>query len=98
MNRYDADLMDKPSIHSELCPFCGRMATNAHHIVYRSRGGKDGPTVDVCGSGTEGCHWLFHSHRLHLRWDGGWMYLRTDEPVKQDKALGMEGWRNVIRY
>lgn len=25
-------LLGKPSIETEVCPFCGRMATNRHHI------------------------------------------------------------------
>lgn len=55
-----------------------------------------------------GCHGLAHQNRLHFRWvkrdvnegewyqvhvDGGhWEYIITDEPVKYQKALEMDGW------
>ena len=94
MNLLEKALMDKPSIEQQYCPFCGRPATNRHHIVARSQGGTDGPTVTVCGMGNaSGCHGLFHSHRLHLRYTDRWEYLRTKEPTKYQTALNMEGWR-----
>ncbi len=95
MNRYDESLMDKPSVETRMCCICGiRRAGNRHHVVPRSRGGQDGPTVTVCGSGNaSGCHGLLHAHRAHLRYAGGWEVLVTGEPVKYDKALEMEGWR-----
>lgn len=100
MNKYQRELMDKPSIVGEYCPFCGRKATNAHHIVPRSQGGANGPTVCVCGMGNaSGCHGLLHSHMLHLRWDEDtwqWLYLRTEEATKYDKALEMAGWKPVL--
>lgn len=97
INRYDENNMRGPSIETELCPFCGRPASNRHHIVPRSRGGHKGPTVTVCGMGnTSGCHRLLHDHRLHLRWSGEtWEYLVTAEPTKYEKAFEKEGWRNV---
>lgn len=95
MNLLDAELMGKPSIELPWCPFCGRPATNRHHIVYRSRGGKDGPTVTVCGTGNSGCHGKFHEHRLHLRYRDGWEYLETEGPTKYQTALEMEGWRKI---
>lgn len=95
MNEYDRWLMGQPSVETRMCCICGmRPAENRHHVVPRSRGGSDGPTVTVCGLGnTGGCHGLLHSHRAHLRYDAGWEVLITDEPVKYDKALTMEGWR-----
>ncbi len=88
--------MGRPSIDGGFCPFCGRPATNRHHIVPRSQGGADGPTVAVCGmGGLSGCHGLLHSHMLHLRWRDGWEALRTDEPTKYERALAMDGWRRL---
>ena len=98
MNSYLEAMMALPSIESAVCPFCGRPASNRHHIVPRSQGGKDGPTVTVCGFGNAaGCHGLLHAHRLHLRpsGDGWWEWLLTAEPVKYDKALAMPGWMRV---
>lgn len=89
-------LMGKPSIESVYCPFCGRPATNRHHIVPRSQGGKNSPTVTVCGMGNaSGCHGKFHSYRLHLRYTDRWEYLETEEPTKYQTALIMDGWRAV---
>lgn len=67
------------------------------------------PTVRLCGSGNaSGCHGLAHAGMLHFRWartssedsrtgnvlvGGHWEYLETDEPVKYQTALGMDGWR-----
>ena len=97
MNEYDKALMQGPSIDTVCCPFCGRLASNAHHIVPRSHGGNDGPTVRVCGMGNaSGCHGLLHSHKLHLRWTGmEWQYIYTPEPMKYEKALQEEGWKHV---
>lgn len=80
-----------------------------HHIVRRGAGklydetGKEveKPTITLCGFGNnlkdadnrEYCHGLAHHNRLHFRWNNGWQYLLTDEPVKYEKALEMEGWR-----
>ena len=92
MNRYQEAMMALPSIESAVCPFCGRLASNRHHIVPRSQGGKDGPTVTVCGFGNAaGCHGLLHSHVLHLRPDGRgwWEWLRTDAPCKHEAALAL---------
>ncbi len=97
MNEFQRALMGMPSIESAVCPFCGMPATNRHHVVPRSQGGKDGPTVTVCGFGNAGgCHGDLHAHRLHLRArDGRWEWLRTDEPTKYERALEMDGWRPV---
>lgn len=96
MNLLDEALMGKPSIESIWCPFCGKPSTNRHHIVYRSRGGKDGPTITVCGFGNaSGCHGKLHSHLLHLRYTDRWEYLETKEPTKYQTALEMDGWREL---
>lgn len=92
---YDG-LMGKPSIETEGCAFCKRYPVERHHIVPRSHGGKNGPTVTVCGFGnTSGCHGKLHSHRLHLRWNEGWEYLETKEPTKEMEALDMDGWTRL---
>lgn len=97
MNEYQKALMLAPSIETPYCPFCGRKATNRHHIVPRSQGGHDGPTVTVCGMGNaSGCHGRLHAHKLHLKYDGGWLYLETYQPVKYETALGKDGWKRLI--
>ena len=102
MNAMQERLMGKPSVDGPLCAFCGRPARNRHHVVPRSQGGADGPTVAVCGMGNAGgCHGLLHAHMLHVDWDdeaGWWRWLRTDEPVKEQDALAMGGWRPVPRW
>lgn len=91
--------MDAPSIDTLWCPFCGQRATNKHHIVPRSQGGHNGPTVNVCGIGNySGCHAKLHNHTLHLRYEDGWQFLETDIPTKYDKALTMEGWKGIEGY
>ena len=83
-------LMGKPSIESRCCPFCGKPATNRHHIMPKGMGGtkreKDIPTVTVCGMGNaSGCHGKLHSHELELDWQGGWVYRRNGgdwQPLK----------------
>lgn len=67
MNAHQSRLMNAPSIERRYCPFCGRPASNRHHVVPRSAGGTFGPTVCVCGNGnTSGCHRKFHDGILHL--------------------------------
>lgn len=77
--------------------------------LYRAGVKAPKPTVTLCGSGTTGCHGLAHENRLHFRWhkssprfvdhgnrrNGHWEYLLTDEPVKYQKALEMDGWEPV---
>ena len=99
MNLYQRQMMNAPSIFSEYCVFCGKPKQSQHHIIPRSQGGSKGPTVSVCGFGNEsGCHGLLHAHRLHLRYVNGWQYLLTDEPMKYDSVLDMDGWRNLRTY
>lgn len=97
MNEYQRALMGKPSIETAGCAICGACMTERHHIVPRSQGGADGPTVTLCGWGnTGGCHGLAHAHKLHLYDFGdGWQYLITKEPMKLEKAIEMGGWRHV---
>ena len=99
MQAWQRKMMQAPSIPGVRCAFCGRVPIERHHIIYRSQGGTDGPTVPVCGLGNaSGCHGLLHAHILHLWWDDGaqcWMWLRTPEPVKEQDALAMDGWRRL---
>lgn len=99
-------LMRGPTVKREWCVVCGRTyPLNQHHPVKQSGGnlmGRDGiplekPTLTLCGSGnTSGCHRLAHEGRLFFRYeDGQWEYLLTREPVKAQKAFGMEGWRRI---
>ena len=98
-------LMDGKTIKTDHCVVCGASYSarplNQHHVCWRSWGQlfKDGrkvenPTVTLCGNGNcDGCHGLAHRRQLHFRWRNHWEVLITDEPMKYDKALEMEGWR-----
>ena len=93
MNELEKPLMQGYSINTPWCVFCGKRKTQEHHVVLRSHGGTNGPTISVCGLGNaSGCHGKLHSHQLHLRWVGYWEYLETDEPTKYQDALAMGGW------
>ena len=70
-------LMGKPSLsnaHGQCC-WCGRPATNHHHVVKRSAGTwvKQGitiskPTILLCGEGNaSGCHGKAHQGLLHFK-------------------------------
>lgn len=89
--------MNRPSIKSDYCVFCGRPKNSEHHVVPRSQGGSKGATLSVCGFGNEsGCHGLLHSHNLHVNFDedlNSWIYLYTPVPTKYEKALQMSGWK-----
>lgn len=96
MNELEKALFSAPSIDTPYCPFCGFPAQNKHHIVPRSRGGANGATVNVCGLGnTSGCHGLLHKKMLHLKYEDGWYFLRTDKPTKYQTALDMQGWEKL---
>jgi len=101
MNAYLQALMDKPSQDEGCCAVCGSYDwSSLHHVVPRSQGGKDGPTIRLCGSGTTGCHGDAENKCLHFRYvDGsyytGWEYMRTTKGVKYEVALAMDGWRMV---
>ena len=99
MNELQKRMFHAPSFYAEYCPFCGRKATNRHHIIPRSQGGHDGPTIDVCGMGNaSGCHGKLHNHLLHLRYTNDWQYLETDKPTKYQDALAMDGWKYLDSY
>lgn len=89
-------MMDAPSLKRPWCVVCGKPATNLHHVIPKSHGGKDGPVLSLCGMGNaSGCHGKFHSHLLHARYADGWEVLETDVPTKYQSALDMEGWRKI---
>lgn len=100
MNAHDAKLMSAPSWETLLCPFCGKRFQSRHHIVYRSRGGENGPTITVCGvDNVSGCHGLIHQGFLHLDFrEGRWFFLRSREPCSIDTALQIIGWKAVINW
>jgi 5-methylcytosine-specific restriction endonuclease McrA len=93
-----ASLMDKPSCEPGCCAVCGApRGITSHHIVPRSQGGLDGPTIDLCGHGTTGCHGDAEEKRIHFRWhDDWWQFLITEAPMKYQDALQLEGWRRVL--
>lgn len=98
MNEYQKEMMQAPSVKSDLCVICGRPAQSQHHVIPRSQGGTNGPTMSVCGVGNEsGCHGRIHAHLIHFSWSTilGWEYLITDEPMKYEKALREKGWMEV---
>ena len=47
------------------CEYCGARATNMHHRINRSHGGRWSPAniLHLCGSGVTGCHGRFESER-----------------------------------
>lgn len=78
---------------------------------HKTKNYPESPTLSLCGMGNaSGCHGLAHSHKLHFRavpveilLFGGmrktvleWEYLITDEPVKEQDAQELDGWK-VIR-
>lgn len=97
-----------PSLELPYCAVCGRTGhLEQHHAVFRSAGEcydpetgepREKPTITLCGHGNaDGCHGLAHARRLHFRYCWGeWQYLLTDEPTKYHRALGMEGWQDVL--
>lgn len=95
MNKYLEALMDCPSIEGDVCCICGMPCTNSHHVVFRSQGGENGPTVPLCGSGCTGHHGMAHQKLLHFRYEDGWMFLFTPVPTKYEAALRMGGWKGV---
>lgn len=103
MNAYRERLYGRPSIETELCPFCGRMATNRHHIIPKGLGGskreKDIPTVTVCGMGNaSGCHGKLHGNggRIYLDWndDGFWEWCNAPG-MRYEQARATCEWHRV---
>ena len=65
---------------SQCCAVCGKRAGSVHHVVPRRNGlvftfdtpngsyDLKSPLFALCGSGTTGCHGLFHDGTLKARW------------------------------
>lgn len=109
MNLLEEALMHGSDVHADesfpCCVVCGSPFPHIerHHVVFRSQGGEDGPTLDLCSAGGNNlrdargritCHGAAHHRMLHFRLvDGQWWYMRTREPTKYERALEMPGWR-----
>jgi len=68
----DEQRMAWPSIRQPYCGVCGKPTQSNHHIVFKSQGGHDGPTIAADGIGNEDpttCHGAAHHHDLHYRYD-----------------------------
>lgn len=67
-----------------ICEVCGlARATNAHHRKNRSQGGGDelSNLLDVCGSGTTGCHgWITENPATSYL--NGWSVRQPDSPLE----------------
>lgn len=79
LNELDANNMRGCSVRYDppRCAVCGRYGrVEEHHVVKRSQGGTDGPTIMLCGFGNnlkdaDGrylCHGRAEQHMLHFRW------------------------------
>jgi hypothetical protein len=70
------------------CAICGRLASDAHHYVFRSRGGTDDQTMPLCHD----CHMDIHNERLRIDVDllvtTAWLRVYSVEPwaVVVDRA------------
>jgi len=67
------------------CVICAAAAVEPHHVVSRSQGGGDGPTIEVCS----GCH----RHFTDEEWEA---YLDADEFGVVDKATGVILWQQSL--
>jgi hypothetical protein len=56
MSRQDEALMGAPSLKGSWCVVCGSHKVEDHHVVLRSRGGAEGPTITLCRN----CHARAH--------------------------------------
>ena len=111
MNNLLRALMDAPSVHADVynpvCVVCGSAFPHleSHHVVPRSQGGTNGPTMDLCSAGGNilrdingriTCHGAAHHRLLHFKYeDDTWWYLITEEPMKFEKALELDGWKPI---
>jgi len=67
------------------CTLCSAVATERHHIVRRSQGGGDGPTIEVCPS----CHRKFTDNEWEAYLDDAGLWVA-------DKQTGEVLWRRLI--
>ena len=68
-----------PDTTGTCCVVCGRYGANRHHMPPKGMAGEEhweGCFISLCGSGTTGCHGLWHAKRLHLWFvDGCWHWM-----------------------
>lgn len=88
-------MLDRPSVLPPYCVICGAPADNKHHVIPGRRKDPRVPLLRLCGSGTIGHHGAAHARTLHFRWNDGWEYLTTDEPMKYEYAIVLPGWRRI---
>jgi len=62
----DASLTVRTREHGR-CRICGDHGTQAHHLIYRSHGGRDEPSNLIWTCLT--CHRLIHAHVLLVTYD-----------------------------
>lgn len=77
-----------------LCEICGdARATNFHHRKNRSQGGQWCPSnsLDLCGSGTTGCHGLVGANPKRS-YEQGWLVRRGHDPAKTPVWLAGRGF------
>lgn len=65
------------------CLRCGKPATNRHHRKRKSQGGDDSPenVIDLCGSGTTGCHGWVHANPAQA-YEQGWLVKSWQNPAE----------------
>jgi hypothetical protein len=74
---------------------CEGRATNRHHILLRKHGGGDekANTLDVCGTGTTGCHGHIHAN---VAWAQRMGYLiRSGGLVRQEREIPGAFWKKT---
>ena len=92
---YKENLMGKPSLVSDYCVVCGKYCTEGHHTVQKGIGGvkrhidKQIPRVSLCHD----CHMEYHSKRLHLQFDNGWLWYWSQTPMSDEDA-----WRTYRNH
>jgi hypothetical protein len=77
-----------------ICEICGNaQATNFGHRKNRSQGGQWSASngLDLCGSGTTGCHGHATVNPALAR-SRGWAVLSTDDPAEMPVFLASQGW------
>lgn len=77
------------------CERCGvAQATNGSHRVREGQGGLWVPSnvIDMCGSGTTGCHGFCHQFETEARETGGWMLRSWQDPLAVPWLHWMHGW------
>ena len=78
-----------------MCEVCGRRpATNWHHRVARSQGGRWSAAngLDVCGSGTTGCHGMITVNpAMAKEAKSGWSVYPTQDPAAVPVRLAGRG-------